>query len=150
MTGHTSSIHSLSFSAESSLLVSGSSDCTVRVWDVKSAAQEAESVLGGGVSTKDAAAARRGSKVGLGGETLGELPMSTVRSGEDAFGGKVVNDIRCVSTFLPLLLSLSPELTILSLVLSLPVDPFSAHTRPSGLPSSTSSLRPATLSLRAA
>lgn len=34
MTGHTSSIHSLSFSAESTVLVSGSSDATVRVWDV--------------------------------------------------------------------------------------------------------------------
>jgi hypothetical protein len=34
MTGHTSSINSLSFSAESTVLVSGSSDGTVRVWDV--------------------------------------------------------------------------------------------------------------------
>jgi WD40 repeat protein len=34
MSGHTSSIHSLSFSAESSILVSGSADCTVRIWDV--------------------------------------------------------------------------------------------------------------------
>lgn len=34
MRGHTSSIHSLSFSAESTVLVSGSSDSTVRVWDV--------------------------------------------------------------------------------------------------------------------
>jgi transcription initiation factor TFIID subunit 5 len=37
MTGHTSSIYSLSFSGESSLLVSGGSDWTVRCWDVKSA-----------------------------------------------------------------------------------------------------------------
>lgn len=37
MTGHTSSIYSLSFSAESSLLVSGSADWTVRCWDVKGA-----------------------------------------------------------------------------------------------------------------
>jgi transcription initiation factor TFIID subunit 5 len=37
MTGHTSSIYSLAFSAESSLLVSGGSDWTVRCWDVKSA-----------------------------------------------------------------------------------------------------------------
>lgn len=35
MTGHTASIYSLAFSAESSLLVSGGSDCTVRCWDVK-------------------------------------------------------------------------------------------------------------------
>jgi transcription initiation factor TFIID subunit 5 len=34
MTGHTSSIHSLSFCAESTVLVSGSADSTVRVWDV--------------------------------------------------------------------------------------------------------------------
>jgi len=37
MTGHTAPIQSLSFSAESSLLLSGSQDCTVRCWDVKSA-----------------------------------------------------------------------------------------------------------------
>lgn len=35
MTGHTQPITSLSFSAESSTLVSGGLDCTVRVWDVK-------------------------------------------------------------------------------------------------------------------
>lgn len=37
MTGHTSSIYSLAFSAESSLLVSGGADWTVRCWDVKNA-----------------------------------------------------------------------------------------------------------------
>lgn len=37
MTGHTSSIYSLAFSAESSLLVSGGADWSVRCWDVKSA-----------------------------------------------------------------------------------------------------------------
>jgi len=36
MTGHTSSIYSLAFSAESSLLISGGADWTVRSWDVKS------------------------------------------------------------------------------------------------------------------
>ena len=40
MTGHTSSIYSLSFSAESSLLVSGGADWTVRCWDVKAAGGE--------------------------------------------------------------------------------------------------------------
>jgi transcription initiation factor TFIID subunit 5 len=43
MTGHTASIYSLAFSAESSLLLSGGADWTVRCWDVKSA---------GGVSSK--------------------------------------------------------------------------------------------------
>ena len=37
MTGHTSSIYSLAFSQESSLLVSGGADWTVRCWEVKSA-----------------------------------------------------------------------------------------------------------------
>lgn len=37
MTGHTASIYSLAFSAESSMLVSGGADWTVRCWDVKSA-----------------------------------------------------------------------------------------------------------------
>lgn len=40
MTGHNSAITSLSFSAESSVLVSGSLDSTVRCWDVKSAGGE--------------------------------------------------------------------------------------------------------------
>lgn len=34
MVGHTGPIHSLSFSAESTVLVSGGADATVRVWDV--------------------------------------------------------------------------------------------------------------------
>jgi len=37
MTGHSSSIYSLAFSNESSLLVSGGADWTVRCWDVKAA-----------------------------------------------------------------------------------------------------------------
>ena len=37
MTGHTASIYSLAFSAESTVLASGSADWTVRCWDVKSA-----------------------------------------------------------------------------------------------------------------
>ena len=37
MTGHTASVYSLAFSAESSLLVSGAADWTVRCWDVKAA-----------------------------------------------------------------------------------------------------------------
>lgn len=35
MTGHTGLIYSLAFSAESTLLVSGGADWTVRCWDVK-------------------------------------------------------------------------------------------------------------------
>ncbi len=35
LTGHTSSIHALSFSADSAILTSGGADCTVRCWDVK-------------------------------------------------------------------------------------------------------------------
>ena len=37
MTGHTASVYSLAFSAESSLLVSGAADWTVRCWDDKAA-----------------------------------------------------------------------------------------------------------------
>lgn len=37
MAGHTASIYSLAFSAESNLLVSGGADWTVRCWDVKGA-----------------------------------------------------------------------------------------------------------------
>ena len=37
MIGHKASIYSLAFSAESSLLVSGSADWTMRCWDVKGA-----------------------------------------------------------------------------------------------------------------
>ena len=37
MTGHTASIYSLAFSAESSTLLSGGADWTVRCWDVKNA-----------------------------------------------------------------------------------------------------------------
>jgi WD40 repeat protein len=37
MTGHTSLVYSLAFSAESSLLVSGGADWTIRCWDVNGA-----------------------------------------------------------------------------------------------------------------
>ncbi len=46
MTGHKEAIQTLSFSAESSLLVSGGLDCTVRCWDVKSAGGERVSADG--------------------------------------------------------------------------------------------------------
>jgi transcription initiation factor TFIID subunit 5 len=55
MTGHTASIYSLAFSEESSLLVSGGADWTVRCWDVKSAGgstgKPRENGLGNGDST---------------------------------------------------------------------------------------------------
>lgn len=41
MTGHAASIYSLAFSEESSLLVSGGADWTVRCWDVKAAGGKA-------------------------------------------------------------------------------------------------------------
>ncbi|CAO1627986.1 unnamed protein product [Jaminaea pallidilutea] len=37
MWGHSSRVHSLDFSADGGLLITGSDDCTVRCWDVKSA-----------------------------------------------------------------------------------------------------------------
>lgn len=50
MTGHTASIYSLAFSAESSLLVSGGADWTVRCWDVKSAGGPPTKVRENGVN----------------------------------------------------------------------------------------------------
>jgi transcription initiation factor TFIID subunit 5 len=63
MTGHKGPIQSLSFSAESSILVSGGMDCTVRCWDVKSSGGEKTRGEGEG-----------GLKLDLGGEK-GSLPM---------------------------------------------------------------------------
>jgi transcription initiation factor TFIID subunit 5 len=40
MSGHRGAIQSLSWSAESSVLVSGGLDCTVKCWDVKSSGGE--------------------------------------------------------------------------------------------------------------
>lgn len=64
MEGHTGSVTSLSFSAESSVLVSGGLDGSVRCWDVKSAGGEriVDGMFGGGD-------ARRG-------EERGGLPMN--------------------------------------------------------------------------
>lgn len=57
MTGHTASIYSLSFNAESNMLVSGGADWTVRCWDVKAAGglpsekeKPKENGVGGGVN----------------------------------------------------------------------------------------------------
>ena len=64
MTGHTASVYSLAFSAESSLLVSGAADWTVRCWDVKAAGglptkvRENGAAVNGGPRTFDAIVTR--------------------------------------------------------------------------------------------
>ena len=50
MTGHTASIYSLAFSAESTVLVSGGADWTVRCWDVKSAGGQPETTRTNGAT----------------------------------------------------------------------------------------------------
>ncbi len=49
MTGHTASIESLAFSADSSVLTSGGLDCTVRCWDVKGTGGRSSMAAVGGV-----------------------------------------------------------------------------------------------------
>lgn len=56
MTGHTASIYSLAFSEESSLLVSGGADWTVRCWDVKSPGGSAKHRENGSMSNGDSVA----------------------------------------------------------------------------------------------
>jgi transcription initiation factor TFIID subunit 5 len=51
MTGHTASVYSLAFSAESSVLVSGGADWTVRCWDVKSAGGPPETSRTNGIGS---------------------------------------------------------------------------------------------------
>lgn len=88
MTGHTSVINSISFSACSSILVSGSSDWTVRCWDVKGP---------GGTRSKKGAKddvevdgfglASRGSLAGLGGVSAreeGTLPENVGNKDENS------------------------------------------------------------------
>lgn len=76
MKGHKAAIHSLSFSAESSVLVSGSADSTVRVWDAKSAGGERGSssarANGSGVTGADNDGPGGGSRMG---NERGGLPM---------------------------------------------------------------------------
>lgn len=43
MWGHSGSVHSMDFSSDGNLLITGSSDCTVRVWDVKGSGGERRS-----------------------------------------------------------------------------------------------------------
>lgn len=74
MSGHRAPIHSLSFSAESSVLVSGSADCTVRCWDVKSA--------GGERARGEGADGRRGGGVDLAG--TGRVPMGPGEGWDEA------------------------------------------------------------------
>ena len=72
MTGHSGPITSLSFSAESSVLVSGSLDSTVRCWDIKSAGGEKSTSMRSG-SEHDASKRRANSTVT--GVESGELPL---------------------------------------------------------------------------
>lgn len=51
MMGHTASVYSLAFSAESSVLVSGGADWTVRCWDIKSAEGTPETSRTNGVGS---------------------------------------------------------------------------------------------------
>lgn len=73
MTGHQGQITSLSFSAESSVLVSGSLDSTVRCWDVKSAGGEKSSSM-----RDEGDATRRGSGT-VNHVEAGELPLGPGR-----------------------------------------------------------------------
>jgi len=80
MTGHTSMINSLSFSACSSMLVSGGCDWTVRCWDVKGAGGP-KSKKGGNeeIQVDGFGLASRGSINGLGrpaAKEEGKLPES--------------------------------------------------------------------------
>jgi transcription initiation factor TFIID subunit 5 len=76
MKGHKAPIHSLSFSAESSVLVSGSADSTVRVWDAKAAGGDRGSSSarpnGSGIMGADSDAPSGGARVG---NERGGLPM---------------------------------------------------------------------------
>lgn len=74
MIGHRAPINSLSFSAESSVLVSGSADCTVRCWDVKFA---------GGERTRAEAEGRRGGGAGVDLAGTGRIPMGPGEVGWD-------------------------------------------------------------------
>lgn len=49
MTGHTASVYSLAFSAESSVLVSGGADWTVRCWDVRDSGGPPETSRANGI-----------------------------------------------------------------------------------------------------
>ena len=51
MTGHTASVYSLVFSAESSVLVSGGADWTVRCWDVRGAGGLPETSRANGIGS---------------------------------------------------------------------------------------------------
>jgi transcription initiation factor TFIID subunit 5 len=70
MTGHNGPITSLSFSAESSVLVSGSLDSTVRCWDVKSAGGEKSTSM-----RSEGDAANRRANGAVNGVESGELPL---------------------------------------------------------------------------
>lgn len=98
MRGHRATIHSLSFSAESTVLVSGGADETVRVWDVSASSFPSSSTTSASAVAAAAAVARgaaAGSKAsgessnvlkklsegnlmdGKAGSTVGLLPQSS-------------------------------------------------------------------------
>lgn len=91
-TGHTSAVYSLSFSAESTVLVSGSADSTVRVWDVLTHAADSNAQdesggagLNGGSKLTSVAGARRAAA--LAGLAKSNKAVNGVDSVE---GGRVV------------------------------------------------------------
>lgn len=91
MKGHRGPIHTLSWSAESSVLVSGGADCTVRCWDVKSAggARRGSALGGSGGGGAGATGGAGGGAGGITGVAAGLLSGGV--SGSDASRGELLS-----------------------------------------------------------
>lgn len=101
MWGHTARVHSLDFSADGALLVSGGADCTVRCWDVRGAGGARRTPAQGSLEAQQLAAASAedsasGAAPTAGGEG-GAIPLA--RSGQTAVAPPLVPSADCVTTF---------------------------------------------------
>ncbi|KAG8811049.1 Transcription initiation factor TFIID subunit 5 [Serendipita sp. 399] len=83
MTGHTATIYSLAFSQETSVLVSGGADWTVRCWDVKSS---------GGLATKSSGAGEDAGGAGASTDANGFARKAAGGGAAEATGEKEEDD----------------------------------------------------------
>ncbi|SPO23892.1 related to TAF5 - TFIID and SAGA subunit [Ustilago trichophora] len=102
MWGHSERIYSMDFSADGSLLVTGSEDCSVRCWDVRSVGGARKAPAKGSLEAQQAAAA---SVVGGGGgaPTAAQLAsggLASATAASQTNGADLINtSADCVATF---------------------------------------------------
>lgn len=110
MWGHSGTVQSMDFSSDGNLLITGSSDCSVRVWDVKGSGGERRSLQIGSLAAQQADQANSGASGNKAGGKEGvkaRLPPSTdvgkglmpLSRNQGNSSSEIIPSLDCVATF---------------------------------------------------